>query len=152
MRIDPLVTDDGKEDWWYQYADRTIGPRPELVAEFAAHTSKSLWMYSSEQFLRFSETHLRVAVPADALEEVRRRPEPTPASQWTVAHPRLVELEALLAALGRNGPERPKGAGPKHDPDSIAKSAGDGRPTLSGDASDKPTDENPDDPDSEGVP
>ena len=30
-----FVTDDAKEDWWLIHEERTIGPRPELLREFA---------------------------------------------------------------------------------------------------------------------
>ena len=29
-----FVTDDKKEDWWLKVKGRTLGPRPELIAEF----------------------------------------------------------------------------------------------------------------------
>jgi len=47
-----LVTDDVKEDWWHIESERRIGPRPELLEEFASETSQRIWLYTSESFLK----------------------------------------------------------------------------------------------------
>ncbi|MGI9004103.1 MAG: PIN-like domain-containing protein [Pseudonocardia sp.] len=36
-----IVTGDEKEDWWWRYRSEFIGPRQELVAEFATATALS---------------------------------------------------------------------------------------------------------------
>jgi hypothetical protein len=68
-----LITDDSKEDWWQIQGDRTLGPRPELLAEFEAECSQTFYMYSSDQFMRFANTFLNERVRSDAIQEVQQR-------------------------------------------------------------------------------
>jgi PIN like domain len=39
-----FVIDDFKDDWWYLERQRMVGPRPELLEEFAADTHQQLYM------------------------------------------------------------------------------------------------------------
>lgn len=68
-----LVTDDFKEDWWRIERERTIAPRPELLAEFAETAQQPFYMYTSENFLRAAITYLQANVGKDALDEVSQR-------------------------------------------------------------------------------
>jgi PIN domain-containing protein len=68
-----LITDDAKEDWWQMEGDRTIGPRPELIAEFQLECGSSFYMYSSGQFMRLAGKYLRQPVRQDAIDEVTER-------------------------------------------------------------------------------
>lgn len=68
-----LITDDAKEDWWQLEGDRTIGPRPELIAEFQLECGASFYMYSSGQFMRLAGKYLRQPVKQDAIDEVTER-------------------------------------------------------------------------------
>ena len=64
-----FVTDDAKEDWWLIHDDRTMGPRPELLKEFAQATGQRCYLYSSEGFLRYADQHLTTNIdPASILE------------------------------------------------------------------------------------
>jgi PIN like domain len=45
------VTDDLKEDWWQQLNGQTIGPRPELIAEFWDYSNQLFYMYNPLQFI-----------------------------------------------------------------------------------------------------
>lgn len=67
-----LITDDGKEDWWMIRGEskRTVGPRPELIAEFTSSCDKPFYMYSSEGFMRYARSYLRERVGSAAIEEV----------------------------------------------------------------------------------
>lgn len=47
-----FITDDKKEDWWLEQSGRTIGPRPELVAEFKEKSGQDFWMYSVSRFVQ----------------------------------------------------------------------------------------------------
>lgn len=67
-----LVTSEQKEDWWLKEDRRwTIGPRPELVEEFASATTKRFYAYNTQTFLRYAARFASVDVPDDALREVQ---------------------------------------------------------------------------------
>ena len=66
-----LVTDDSKADWWQIQGDRTIGPRPELLAEFSTVVNKEFYMYGSAQFMKYSAEYLKSKVEDKAIREIR---------------------------------------------------------------------------------
>jgi hypothetical protein len=68
-----LVTDDAKDDWWRIEKERTIGPRPEILAEFARIAQQPFYMYTSENFLRAAKTYLSADIGDKAIEEVSQR-------------------------------------------------------------------------------
>ena len=68
-----LVTDDLKDDWWLRYKDRTIGPRPELISEYATTCKRPFYMYSLEQFTRFTQRRFGRRLDTAVLEEIRRQ-------------------------------------------------------------------------------
>lgn len=68
-----LLTDDAKEDWWQIQGDRTIGPRPELIAEFVEECQQHFYMYSSDRFMKFAAAYLSEKVEPEAIEEVKER-------------------------------------------------------------------------------
>lgn len=68
-----LVTDDSKADWWQIQGDRTIGPRPELLAEFSTEVNQQFYMYGSAQFMKYSAEYLKSKVEDDAIQEIRHR-------------------------------------------------------------------------------
>jgi hypothetical protein len=47
-----FISDDAKEDWWWIHRGRKIGPRPELIEEFAAAAGVGFHIYEFSQFLR----------------------------------------------------------------------------------------------------
>jgi hypothetical protein len=61
-----FVTHDLKDDWWDRRHGETLGPRKELLAEFAGATRHAFWMYPLSQFLRHAGTTFEVGV-ADEL-------------------------------------------------------------------------------------
>lgn len=52
-----FISDDAKEDWWWLYRGRKVGPRPELIEEFRAETHQDFHIYEFGQFLRFAAEH-----------------------------------------------------------------------------------------------
>jgi hypothetical protein len=68
-----LITDDSKADWWQIQRDRTIGPRPELLAEFLTEVNQQFYMYGSAQFMKYSAEYLKSKVEDDAIQEISRR-------------------------------------------------------------------------------
>jgi len=66
-----LVTDDAKEDWWREVKGEKLGPKPDLMAEFMSETGGNKWfyMYSTEQFLKYSKEYLQVDVQPEVIKE-----------------------------------------------------------------------------------
>lgn len=46
-----FITDEKKEDWWYEAKGRIIGPRVELLNEFSNKSEKDFYMFSSIGFI-----------------------------------------------------------------------------------------------------
>jgi hypothetical protein len=66
-----MVTADVKEDWFLRISGRTIGPRPELIAEMAEAAEQRFYMYSTAQFLQLAGEYLGTDIPESAIREVR---------------------------------------------------------------------------------
>jgi len=66
-----LVTDDRKEDWWWQSKGKTIGPRPELIDEMFSEAGGSFYMYQADQFMKYAQKYLEREVKQEAIDEVR---------------------------------------------------------------------------------
>lgn len=70
-----FVTDDDKEDWWLKIdstADKTIGPRPELIEEIHREAGVRMFhMYSSERFMQFAQDVLDIKLKKDSIGQVR---------------------------------------------------------------------------------
>jgi PIN domain-containing protein len=65
-----LVTDDRKEDWWHKVNGKTVGPRPELIAEFCSKTGQNILIYTPDNFLQFSKDQLGAKISANTIGEV----------------------------------------------------------------------------------
>lgn len=66
-----FVTDDLKDDWWYKFKGRTIGPRPELIKEYRVNTGKRINIYQADRFLEYANKNLELETTKEAIEEVR---------------------------------------------------------------------------------
>jgi len=67
-----MVTGDEKEDWWWRYRSEFIGPRQELVAEFAAACGGAqLFMMRPTDLLRRAGA-LEVEVRIESVDEAER--------------------------------------------------------------------------------
>ncbi|MDR4995812.1 PIN domain-containing protein [Bacillus altitudinis] len=62
-----FLTDEQKEDWWYDLKSRIIGPKVELLNEFTSETNKEFHMFNS---LGFVKRH-RDVVNDDTVSEVK---------------------------------------------------------------------------------
>lgn len=67
-----FITDDRKEDWWYKFKGKTIGPRPELIKEFKDETGKRINIYQADNFLDSAIKNLNQAFNPEAIEEIRK--------------------------------------------------------------------------------
>ncbi len=67
-----FITDDRKEDWWYKFKGKTIGPRPELIKEFKDETGKRINIYQADNFLDLAIKNLNQASNPEAIEEIRK--------------------------------------------------------------------------------
>lgn len=66
-----LITDDAKEDWWWKFKGRTLGPRSELVEEIKLEAGVQFYMYSSDQFMEHAREYLKQTVDQSAIDEVK---------------------------------------------------------------------------------
>jgi hypothetical protein len=69
-----FVTDDKKEDWWWEVealGKKTIGPRPELVDEMLREAGTRFTMYTSERFMQYSINYLSVSVREESIQQIR---------------------------------------------------------------------------------
>lgn len=66
-----FVTDDAKEDWWWEHQGETLGPRPELVKEMLSIASVRFYMYSSDRFLKYAEEFLNLPHKQEVIDEAR---------------------------------------------------------------------------------
>jgi len=67
-----FITDDRKEDWWYKFKGKTIGPRPELIKEFRDETKKHINIYQADNFLELAGKNLNEEPNIEAVEEMRK--------------------------------------------------------------------------------
>lgn len=66
-----FVTDDKKEDWWWIYAGKTIGPRPELIEEMYNKAGVPFYMYKTDQFMELALNHFFKEDDPKFMEEVK---------------------------------------------------------------------------------
>jgi predicted nucleic acid-binding protein len=50
-----FVTGDRKEDWWLLAGGKSLGPRPELIAEYIEASGERAYFYQPRNFLRFAQ-------------------------------------------------------------------------------------------------
>ena len=65
-----FVTDDVKDDWWLEQSGKTIGPRPELRAEFLREANQEFWMYTVDKFIEEVARDSKTKVNKSALAEI----------------------------------------------------------------------------------
>jgi hypothetical protein len=66
-----FITDDRKEDWWFKFKGKTIGPRPELIKEFKDESNKRVNIYQADNFIELASRNLNEAPNTEAIEEIR---------------------------------------------------------------------------------
>jgi hypothetical protein len=86
-----FVTDDTKEDWWWESRGKTVGPRPELLTEMKSEADVPFYIYTPNQFIDYAGIYLDIPVNQEIIEEVR---DVTEATNWKE------EVVNALEALG----------------------------------------------------
>ncbi|WP_221032840.1 PIN-like domain-containing protein [Actomonas aquatica] len=66
-----FVSDDQKEDWWLMKSGNTLGPRPELVAEFVEETGQRFLMYKPHRFLSQANKNIGGRLDERVIQETR---------------------------------------------------------------------------------
>lgn len=78
-----LVTDDRKADWWQIQSGKTLGPRPELIREFADETQRAFYMYRSGRFMQVTADSTDRELDEAALDEVETVSSSELRSSWS---------------------------------------------------------------------
>ncbi|MEY2486182.1 MAG: hypothetical protein QOH39_1830 [Verrucomicrobiota bacterium] len=101
-----FVTADGKEDWWRIWQGKTIGPRPELVAEMNAKAGVTFQMFSPERFMEVASKRLSRVVKETAIREVKevRKAELSPSTIDILRSWEQGRLDAQMGPTGATGP------------------------------------------------
>ena len=93
-----IITGDEKEDWWWRHRSTLMGPRAELVTEFAERSGKRLYMLRPVQLVEHAGA-LAVTVSKEATTDVARAEKETRPSLWN--RQAVIELLRRLDAEGR---------------------------------------------------
>ena len=67
-----FVTDDHKEDWWIEKCGRTIGPRYELIKEFADNTGQKVMIYNALSFLEHAKENKAIRISKKTINEITK--------------------------------------------------------------------------------
>ncbi len=97
-----LVTDEQKKDWWHKVKRRTVGPRPELIAEMLKKSDQSFYMYSAGQFMQYARQHIEAVKEVVTSEAVREVEETKTADMAERMASLLLEQRALELKLRRD--------------------------------------------------
>lgn len=66
-----FITGDTKDDWFLSQSGKTIGPRPELLAEFLKETNQIFYSYPTNTFLKSANDFLSAGIKKATLDEVK---------------------------------------------------------------------------------
>lgn len=65
-----FISDDEKEDWWFEWKGRKLYPRVELIREFRKETGQKILLYNQRSFLEYANTNLEHGQLDDTIKEV----------------------------------------------------------------------------------
>jgi hypothetical protein len=83
-----FVTEERKEDWWWERGGELIGPRPELVEEVRSEAGQDFYLANLTQFMEEGAVALELEFSEAEREDVRRarrlevRRGPSPLPRW----------------------------------------------------------------------
>jgi hypothetical protein len=66
-----FITDELKNDWWWKFNGKIIGPRPELVEEIVKKANVWFYLYRPDQFLTYSKSYLKQQINQKSIKEIR---------------------------------------------------------------------------------
>ena len=95
-----VVTGDEKEDWWRRHKSALLGPRPELVREFAQRSAHRLYLLRPQQLIEHANA-LNVTVSPEAATDVARAEAKSRHAEWTQD-----AVRELLKRLDNEGREQ----------------------------------------------
>ncbi len=89
-----FVTADVKEDWWRRSHGRMLGADPRLIAELQSHSDCRFVLYTTEQFLKYSNAEENVI---DEVRELRRQSEESKIDEMIgiLRKDRFVDLQSM---------------------------------------------------------
>lgn len=93
-----IVTGDEKEDWWWRHRTSFMGPRSQLVEEFATVSDAGFYLLRPVQLIEHADA-LQVTVSQEAVSDVARGTADAGPARWSVAAVR--ELLKRLDGEGR---------------------------------------------------
>jgi hypothetical protein len=95
-----FVTSEKKEDWWEQKGHLTLGPRLELLEEFARETGQRIHLYRTERFLEIHAARAGSQLNEGVVEEIRQ----VDARRTRMQSPavQLVQQDVLVAVPDEN--------------------------------------------------
>jgi len=103
-----LICEDLKGDWWWAPSGMTVGPRHELVQEFALKTEMLFYMYSLDQFMSYANEYINTKVEKEIIEEAKEyRVEEEIRKMDTGIPPNVfngIQDAKLMLELGSDGP------------------------------------------------
>jgi len=67
-----FITDDQKEDWWWEVGGSHVGARFELIKEMKEKGGVDFYMYQSDQFIKYASEHLSMKVDQQIIEEIKK--------------------------------------------------------------------------------
>ncbi|MDX3977174.1 PIN-like domain-containing protein [Shinella sp.] len=82
-----FVTNDQKEDWWFEVRGKRVGPSPELKSEAFIAGADRFHMYSLSQFLIFAKETITDKISQEAIDQAEDLSEAVPALELV---PRLI--------------------------------------------------------------
>jgi len=67
-----FITDDQKQDWWWELSGKTIGARHELVREIRNQAGVAFYMFQSDRFMEFAKETLKITFANEDIAEVKK--------------------------------------------------------------------------------
>ncbi|QIR36313.1 DUF4935 domain-containing protein [Tolypothrix sp. PCC 7910] len=66
-----FITNDVKEDWWWTFNGKKIGPRHELVQEIKKEADCEFYIYLPDNFIKYSGQYLQSSVEQQVIDEIK---------------------------------------------------------------------------------
>lgn len=67
-----FISDDEKEDWWFEWKGKKIYPRVELIREFRQETGHRIILYNQKSFLEYAKSNFNFERLDETIREVEK--------------------------------------------------------------------------------